>query len=81
MPNHKMEWKRPLKPGTLVAVTGIDRNKIRRIARVQHDSGKGPITVQTDETLEGEAAIEYDFATPESEVMQVEFERLRPIIE
>jgi hypothetical protein len=71
---------RPIPVGTLVAVTGIDPNTIKRIARVIEDKGK-TVVVETDEQLESEAAIEYDFDTPEQETLEVTPDRLRAIIE
>lgn len=72
---------RPLKPGTLMAYTGIDPEIIKRIVRVVEDSGTGLVLVQSDEQIEGEAAIEHDFPTPDPVKMRVEVNRLRPIIE
>jgi hypothetical protein len=56
--------------------------RVRRIARVVEDKG-APwlVTVETDDEIEGEAAIEYDFATPEHEVLQVDVDNLLPILE
>jgi hypothetical protein len=69
------------KPGALVAVTGIDRNVIRRIARVTADNGGPTVTVETDDELESQAAIEFDFATPDPDILEVPRDRLRSIIE
>jgi hypothetical protein len=66
--------------GQLVAVTGIDRTVIRRIARVLEDRGF-TVLVETDDEIEGDAAIEFDFATPDPDIFEVPVERLRPIIE
>lgn len=71
---------RPIKPGTLVVVTGIDPNRIMRIARVVEDRGK-TVLVQTDDEIEGDAAVEYDFDTPESKEMEVDPARLRQVVE
>jgi hypothetical protein len=67
--------------GQLVAVTGIDPNVIRRIARVVEDRGSALVLVETDDEIEGEAAIEYDFATPDPDIFEIARERLRPILE
>lgn len=68
-------------PGTLVAVMGaVNLAQVRRIARVVEDRGAF-VLVQTDDELESEAAIEYDFATPEPMEMEVSRDRLRRIVE
>lgn len=71
---------RPIRPGTLVAVTGVDPNVVRRIARVVEDRGT-EVEVETDSEIEGDAAVEYDFATPEQETLVVAPGRLREIRE
>lgn len=69
-----------LPPGTLVAVTGVDPNTVRRIARVVVDQG-ATVTVETDNVIEGDAAVEHDFPTPEPATLDVPRERLRLIQE
>lgn len=69
------------KPGQLVAVTGLNSVVIMRIGRVIVDNGGPTVTVETDDEIEGDAAIEYDFPTPDPDILDVPRDRLRPIIE
>lgn len=71
---------RPYPAGTLVAVTGIDPNVIRMIGRVVVDRGD-EIKVESDVDIESDAAIEYDFPTPEQRCYVVRPERVRLIVE
>lgn len=68
--------------GQLVAVMGgASGQAIRRIARVVQDTGADDVLVETDSVLEGEAAVEYDFETPEPASLIVHRDRLRIIQE
>lgn len=68
--------------GQLVAVMGgADGTSVRRIARVVLDDGGETVTVETDSKIEGEAAEEYDFPTPEPTSLDVDRHSLRPITE
>jgi hypothetical protein len=70
------------KKGQLVAVMGgAGTDQIRRIARVVFDDGGPIVLVETDSRIEGEAAVEYDFPTPEPAALEVDRMRLRPIVE
>lgn len=66
----------------LVAVMGgADGKSVRRIARVVYDDGGPKILVETDSELEGEAAVEYDFETPEPDSFEVDRYLLWPVLE
>lgn len=65
--------------GALVAITGVDPAVIRRICRVVEDRG-ATILVESDSEIEGDAAVEYDFPTPEPCSMEVPRSRVRPIV-
>ena len=68
-------------PGTLVAVIGgTDNDQVRRICRVVSDLG-ATVLVESDSKLEGDAAVEYDFPTPEPCTMEVDTRVLREIKE
>jgi hypothetical protein len=69
-----------LKPGTLMAWTGEYAHVIRRIVRVVQDYGD-TVLIESDSHIEGEAAVEYDFPTPEPLSITVPKSRLRPIVE
>jgi hypothetical protein len=66
--------------GSLVAVWGLRPGTIIMIGRVVEDHGT-TLTVESDEIVEGEAAIEYDFHTLPHRTMTVERTRVVPIKE
>jgi hypothetical protein len=69
-----------LKAGTLVAVTsGVDETRVRRIARVLYETGD-IVTVETDDVIEHEAAVEFDFPTPNPAILDVHRSCLRLIM-
>jgi hypothetical protein len=71
-----MAWDK----GALVAVmSAVDPDRVVRICRVVEDRGD-VVIVDSDEELEGEAAIEHDFPTPDSiQDWEVAATRLRKI--
>src|SRR6185295_9586893 len=77
----KAGLERPLfAPGTLVALTGIgDPGSVKRIARVVEDKGR-TVVIETDAEIEGDAAIEFDFPTPDQETFEVAPDRLMRIL-
>jgi hypothetical protein len=67
--------------GSLFALMGGAEGKsIRRIVRVVEDRGK-TVLVRSDEELENEAAVEYDFDTLKPWEGEVKPSELKPIVE
>jgi hypothetical protein len=66
--------------GALVAVRGNESGQIIMIGRIIEDHGD-TLTVQSDEEIEGDAAVEYDFHTLPSRTLKVERNRVLLITE
>lgn len=70
---------RPLPPGTLIAVLGPSPDTMELIGRVVVD--RGPVlVVESDEDIEWEAAIEYDFPTLPHRIISVSQDRVRVLV-